>query len=144
MGVIEWSMTRVSHMYASKWQYWHFGTNGTSGHSNQFKLIRYFLSTERWPAQYNQLYDIIGYSIFMQQKWSHLILAPNCLVISITDILRCFYLILCHLPYNTYNMFEISIVYDNLFSKTIIHYNMSYTINLNINKTNKNRWKAHL
>ena len=120
-------------------------TFGTSGCSKQFKLIRHFLIPEEWPAQWNQLDDIIGYSILMQQKCSHPYFAQNCLIISIMDILRCSYLILCHLPYNyTYNMIEISIVYDNLFSKTILHYNMSYTINLKHIKTNKYRWKYHV
>ena len=50
------------------------------------------------------------------------IVALNCLIISIIDITGYSYLILCHLPYNTYNMIEISIICHNLFSKAIIHY----------------------
>ena len=53
-----------------------------------------------------------------------LILAPNCLIISIIDILRCSYLILCHLPYNTYNLIEIAIVYHNVFSNIIIYHSV--------------------
>ena len=106
-----------------------FGTNGTSGCSKQFKLIRHFLSTEGWPAQWDQLYDFIGYSFLVQQKCSHLYFGSK-LFVSIIDILRYSYLILCHLPYNTYNLIEISVVYDNLFSTTITHYNMSYIINI--------------
>ena len=50
------------------------------------------------------------------------ILTPNCLSISMFDILWCSYLTLCHLPYDNYNMIEIYIICHNLFSKTIIHY----------------------
>ena len=72
-----------------------------------------------------------------------LILALNCVIISIVDITVYSYLILCHLPYITYNMIEIYIICHYLFSKTIIHYNMLYIIDLNIHKTNKYGWKSH-
>ena len=37
----------------------------------------------------------------------------------IIDIIRCSYLILCHLLYNIFNMIEISTVYNNVSSNTI-------------------------
>ena len=107
-----------------------FCTNGISGHSKQFKLI---VPRGGLPNRINSMTSL-GTPSWCSRSVSTLILAPNCLIINIIDILKCSYLILCHLPYNTYNMIEISIVCNNLFSKTMIHYNMSYIININIHK----------
>ena len=55
VGVIDWFMTVVSCMYATKWQYWNFWhnvTNGTSGCSKQFKVSTHFLSPEGWSPQW--------------------------------------------------------------------------------------------
>ena len=49
----------------------------------------------------------------MQQKCSHCYVGAKLFYSIIIDIIRCSYLILCHLLYNIFNKIEISIVYNN-------------------------------